>query len=102
MEIDVAGLSSGLTMLAIGIALMGYFIGKGLHNLGQPEKGRNYHYFIKENELEFYLNLSKIEIEELLRKYPDAPRLELNGKKYYPQKQFMEWLSSHQPYVREQ
>lgn len=95
MEIDIAGLSGGLFSLAIGIALMGYFIGKGLHNMGHPEKGQSYHYFIKENELEFYLNLSKTEIEELLEKYPDAPMLELNGKKYFPQKQFMEWLATN-------
>ena len=59
MEIEVSGLGSGLIFLAIGLTLMGYFIGKGLQNMGHPDKGQSYHYFIKESELEFYLSLNK-------------------------------------------
>lgn len=94
MEIEISGLSIGLVLLAVGLSLMGYFIGKGLQNMGHPEKGHHYHFFIKENELEYYSNLNKNEMEELLRKYPDVPKIELNGANYYPYKQFMEWFSS--------
>lgn len=95
MEIEISGLGIGLVLLAVGLSLMGYFIGKGLQNMGHPEKGHHYHFFIKESELEYYSNLDKNEIEELLRKYPNAPKIELNGTNYYPYKKLMEWFSSH-------
>jgi len=98
MEIEISGLGFGFVALAIGLAAMGYFVGKGLQNFGRPEAGNQYNMFIEENELEFYLNLSKDEIEELLRKYPNAPKMELNGKTYYPYTQFMEWVSSREKY----
>lgn len=94
MEIEVSGLGTGLFFLAVGLALMGYFIGKGLQNFGRPEKGNTYHYFIKESDLEFYLSLDKKEIEGLLNKYPDAPKIELKGTTYYPYEQFMEWIGN--------
>ncbi|MCC3359480.1 DNA-binding protein [Bacillus sp. REN16] len=98
MEIEVSGLGTGLILLAIGLALMGYFIGKGLQNMGHPDKGHYYHLFIKENDLEFYLNLNKHEIEELLEKHPNAPQIELKGTIYYPYRQFMEWISSNKDF----
>lgn len=66
--------------------------------MGNPNKGQNYNHFIKESDLEFYLNLDKNEIEELLRKYPNAPKIELKGTNYYPYKQFLEWVSSNEFY----
>jgi len=84
--------------VAVGLALMGYFIGNGLKNFGRPDKTPTYYMFIKESDLEFYLNLSKEEVEELLNKHPDAPKIELKGTTYYPYKQFMEWLSSNEFY----
>lgn len=98
MEIEVAGLGTGLILLAIGLTLMGYFVGKGLQNFGHPDKGHHYHLFIKENDLEFYLNLDKDEIEELLEKHPNAPKIELKRTTYYPYRQFMEWISSNQDF----
>ena len=95
VEIEISGLGIGLVLLAVGLSLMGYFIGKGLQNMGHPEKGHHYHFFIKESELEYYFNLNKDEVKELLGKYPDVPRIELNGKIYYPYKQFMEWFSAN-------
>jgi len=97
MEIEVSGLGTGLVLLAVGLTLMGYFIGKGLQNMGQPDKGY-YNHFIKESDLEFYLNLDKKEIEELLERYPNVPKIELNGTNYYPYNQFMEWVSSNESY----
>ncbi|RLL48327.1 DNA-binding protein [Oceanobacillus piezotolerans] len=98
MEIEISGLGTGLVLLAVGLTLMGYFIGKGLQNMGHPEKGQNYHLFLKESELEFYLNLDKNEITELLRRNPDAPKINLNGTTYYPYRQFMDWVSSNDTY----
>ncbi|GAB3056539.1 DNA-binding protein [Virgibacillus ainsalahensis] len=98
MEVEVSGLGIGLILLAIGLTLMGYFVGKGLQNMGHPDKGHNYNLFIKESDLEFYLNLDKNEIEELLRKYPNAPKIEIKGTTYYPHKQFMDWVSSNEFY----
>ncbi|MBP1970510.1 hypothetical protein J2Z83_002631 [Virgibacillus natechei] len=98
MEIEVSGLGTGLILLSVGLTLMGYFIGKGLQNLGRSEKDYNYNLFIKESDLEFYFNLNKNEIEELLSKYPNAPKIELKGTTYYPYKQFMEWISSNETY----
>ena len=66
--------------------------------MGHPDKGQNYNLFIKESDLEFYLNLYKNMIEELLRKYPNAPKIELQGTKYYPYKQFMECFFSNEFY----
>lgn len=100
MEIEVSGLGIGLILLAVGLSLMGYFVGKGLQNMGNPDKSQNYNLFIKESDLRFYfnLNLDQKEIEELLEKYPNAPKIELKGKKYYPYKQFIDWVSSNEFY----
>ncbi|MCR8927674.1 hypothetical protein [Priestia megaterium] len=38
------------------------------------------------------------EIEELLTKYPGAPKIELKGTTYYPYHQFVDWLSSNEIY----
>jgi hypothetical protein len=53
---------------------------------------------IKEKDLYLYLGLSKEEVNELLRKYPDAPKIELKGTTYYPYQHFLEWLSSNEIY----
>lgn len=98
MEIEISGLGIGLTLLAVGLTLMGYFIGNGLQNLGRSDKSYNYNLFIKESDLELYLNLNKNELEELLGKYSNAPKIELKGTTYYPYKQFMEWISSNEIY----
>ena len=78
--------------IAIGLALLGYFIGDGLRNFGNPKKDSSYHYFLKENELHYYINLSETEIQELLLNYPGAPKVLLNGNTYYPLRQFQDWL----------
>ena len=87
MEIEISSLGIGLTLLAVGLTLMGYFIGNGLQNLGRSDKSYNHNLFIKESDLELYLNLNKNELEELLGKYPNAPKIELKGTTYYPYKQ---------------
>ncbi|MFF2440423.1 hypothetical protein [Priestia megaterium] len=37
-------------------------------------------------------------IEELLTKYPGAPKIELKGTTYYRYHQFVDWLSSNEIY----
>jgi len=98
MEIEVSGLGFGLFSIAIGLAFMGYFIGKGLQNFNHPEKISRYHTFLEQDDLEFYLNLNEDEIKELLKKHPDIPKIVLNDVTYYPKKQFMDWLSSNAMY----
>ncbi|MCR6111983.1 DNA-binding protein [Bacillus sp. A301a_S52] len=89
------GFALGMFLLAIGFSLMGYFIGKGLQNFSRPDKGHNYNHLIKESDLKFYLNLSQEEVEELLHKYPNPPKVELKGTTYYLYNQLMDWLSSN-------
>jgi hypothetical protein len=86
--------------IAVGLAAFGYFIGDGLKNFGKPQKKLSYPYLIKEKELHYYFNLSKGEVEELLNKYPDAPKIELKGTTYYPYQQFIDWISSNEIYKK--
>jgi hypothetical protein len=88
------GLAFGLFSLGVGIAFMGYYIGRGLQNFSRPDKGNNYNLLIKESDLKYYLNLNQSEVEELIQNYPNVPNIELKGKKYYPYNQLMEWSSS--------
>ena len=60
MEIEISGLGTGLILLAIGLSLMGYFIGKGLQNMGHPEKGAHYHFFDKEMIMSTFLWVTHI------------------------------------------
>ncbi|WP_186301059.1 hypothetical protein [Virgibacillus sp. SK37] len=46
MEIEVSGLGNGLLFLAIGLTLMCYFVGRGIQNMGQPDKDYKYNQFI--------------------------------------------------------
>ncbi|MDQ0271672.1 hypothetical protein [Cytobacillus purgationiresistens] len=41
----------------------------------------------------YYFNLNRSVITELLAKYPNAPKIILNGQTYYPSSQFQEWLT---------
>lgn len=88
MEID-------LFWIGAGLAAMGYFIGNGIKSLNQPEgSSAEEPTLVKEKDLHLYLGLSKEELKELVIKYPDAPRIELNGKTYYNYQHFLKWLSS--------
>jgi len=98
MEVEIPGLGTGLVLIAVGLTLMGYFIGNGLRNLGHADKDYKNNFLVRESELAIYLNLNRNEIEELLRKYPDAPKIELKETTYYPYKQFMEWIISRETY----
>jgi hypothetical protein len=87
MEIDFFWIGAGL-------AAMGYFIGNGIKSFNQPEdSSAGEPTLLKEKDLHYHLGLSKDELKELVTKYPDAPRIELNGTTYYNYQHFLKWLS---------
>ena len=94
IEISAAGIGFGLFCVGIGIALMGYYIGKGLQNFRQPEKEIDFYTFLKESDLAMFLNLSNDEIRSLLNEHSDIPKIILRGTTYYPKKQLIEWITS--------
>lgn len=84
-----------LFWVGAGLAALGYFIGEGLKNFNNPKSSYGgYPTLIKEKDLPYYLNLNKQKVEDLAAKYPDMPKVELNGTTYYPYKQLLEWMSS--------
>jgi len=85
--------------IGAGLAALGYFIGDGLKNFKNPKAGSlGYPTLIKEKDLHLYLGLKKEEVKDLLSKYPDAPKVELQGTTYYPYRNLLEWLSSNETY----
>lgn len=68
-------MDSGLIWLAIGLGLMGYFIGEGLKNFQNPKGDvSGYPYLIKEKDLHYYLGLTREETKEMLSKYHDRTK----------------------------
>lgn len=88
----MTGIGIGLFCVGAGIAIMGYYIGKGLQNFRQPDIGIDYYTLLKESDLQMFLNLSSDELSGLLNDRPDVPKIVLSGTTYYPKKQFIEWL----------
>ena len=89
-----AGISFGLFCIGIGIAMMGYYIGKGLQNFRQPKKEIDFYTFLKESDLGMLLNLNNAEIRSLLDEHPDIPKIILQGTTYYPKNQLIDWINS--------
>lgn len=98
MQIELSGLVVSMLILAVGLGFMGYFIGDGLKNMGKPDSEHPATNFIKKEDLPIYFSLDKEEIDDLLDKHPNAPKIILNGTTYYPYKQFLYWLSSAEIY----
>ncbi|WP_232217775.1 DNA-binding protein [Virgibacillus sp. SK37] len=74
-------------------------LGDGLKNFQNPKASSSgYPTLIKEKDMHIYLGLSKEELNELLNKYTNAPKIELKGTTYYPYQQFIEWGSSNDIY----
>lgn len=88
---EIVGLGFGLFCVGAGLALMGFYIGKGLQHFHKP-KQIDYYTFMRENEVRMFLNLSPEELRALAEVHPDLPKVIINGKTYYPKKQLMEWL----------
>lgn len=85
MGIEVSGVGFGLFCIGLGLALMGYYIGKGLQNFRRPANEIDYFTFLKESDLGIFFNLNSNEINALLNN-PDIPKVILEGTTYYPKK----------------
>ncbi|MCM3731889.1 DNA-binding protein [Fictibacillus nanhaiensis] len=84
-----------LLWVGLGLAALGYFIGEGLKHFKNPGNSfADYPVLIKETDLHNYVGLKLNEVEELLRKYPDIPSIELKGTRYYQYHHVYEWLSA--------
>ncbi|MGN7410179.1 MULTISPECIES: hypothetical protein [unclassified Sporosarcina] len=92
-----------LIWIAIGIAAAGYFIGNGLKNFKNPdakdslselfEDDDNEHELIKENNVHYFIGISKEDAKSLIQEYPDIPHVLINNKIYYPKAKLRKWLS---------
>ncbi len=87
-------------ILAIGIAVAGYFIGDGLKNFKNPNAENvldeldfdDEHELIQQRDVHYFMGISKEDGKILIKEYPDIPHIELNGKTYYPKAALREWL----------
>ncbi len=92
-----------LIWIAIGIAAAGYFIGNGLKNFKNPdakdslselfEDEDNEHELIKENNVHYFIGISKEDTKSLVSEHPDIPHVLINNKIYYPKAKLRKWLS---------
>lgn len=89
--------------IAIGIAVGGYFIGNGLQNFQNPgvKSGisdffddDDEHELIKENDVHYFIGISKEDTKHLLQDHPDIPHIIINEQIYYPKAQLRKWLLS--------
>lgn len=94
MQVEIYGLSFGLICIGIGLAIMGYFIGKGLQHFHTPSNDIDYYTFLKESDLAMFLHLNADELRALLHNLTDIPKIELNGMIYYPKRQLVEWIAT--------
>lgn len=84
-------------IIAIGIAVAGYFIGEGLRNFKNPKYSLNLlendeHELIKESDVHFFIGISKQEAKSLVQEHPDIPHVMINGKMYFPKAKLRKWL----------
>ena len=92
-----------LIWVGLGIAAAGYFIGNGLKNFKNPdakdslselfEDNESEHELIKENNVHYFMGISKEDTKSLIREYPDIPHVILNGTIYYPKAKLRAWLA---------
>jgi len=90
-----------LFWIALGIAAAGYFIGNGLKNFKNPDAADSLgdfsndddeHELIKENNVHYFMGISKEDAKSLTQKHPDIPHIFINNKKYYPKAKLRKWL----------
>lgn len=67
MTVEISGLSFAMIAVAIGLALMGYFIGNGLKNMGKHDYEHPAYNLIRQEDLSMYLSLDQVEIDDLLK-----------------------------------
>ena len=88
--------------IAIGIAAAGYFIGEGLRNFQSPNSKSlietfdedDDHELIKENNVHYFLGVTKEDAKQLISEYPNIPHILLNDKVYYQKAKLKEWLNT--------
>ena len=86
--------------IAIGIAVAGYFIGDGLKNFKNPNaKGLidsldedDEHERIKENDVHYFMGISKEDAKSLIQEHSGIPHIVINSKVYYPKAKLRKWL----------
>lgn len=92
-----------LVWIALGIAAAGYFIGNGLKNFKNPDakdslseifNDDDEHELIKENNVHYFMGISKEDAKSLIQEYPDIPHVLINNKIYYPKAKLRKWLSN--------
>lgn len=89
-----------LIFIAAGIAFAGYCIGDGLKNFKNPNaknlidslNDEDEHELIKENDVHYFMGISKEEAKSLIQEHPDIPHVYISGKVYYPKKKLRKWL----------
>ncbi|RDW17266.1 DNA-binding protein [Oceanobacillus chungangensis] len=86
--------------LAIGMAIAGYCIGDGLRNFKNSD-GKTLldsldvddeHELIKENDVHYFMGISKEDAKSLIQEHSDIPHIMINGKVYYPKAKLRKWL----------
>ncbi|MFC4022359.1 DNA-binding protein [Oceanobacillus longus] len=88
--------------IAIGISLAGYFIGEGLKNFKNPkatgligsldDDEDDEHELIKENEVHYFIGISKEDVSSLIQEHADIPHIIINNNIYYPKAKLRQWL----------
>ncbi|HWL25991.1 DNA-binding protein [Lysinibacillus fusiformis] len=87
-------------IIAIGIAVAGYFIGDGLKNFKNPNakslidslEDDDEHELIKESEVHYFMGISKEDAKSLIQEHSDVPHIIINSKVYYPKAKLRKWL----------
>ena len=84
-------------VLAIGIAVAGYFIGDGLKNpnaksLIDSLEEEDDHELIKESDVHYFMGISKEDAKSLIQEHPDVPHIIINSKVYFPKAKLRKWL----------
>ena len=86
--------------LGVGIAVAGYFIGDGLKNFKNPNaknlidslNEEDVHEMIKENDVHYFMGISKEDTKSLIQEHTDIPHIIINSKVYYPKAKLRKWL----------
>lgn len=87
-------------MIALGIAAGGYFIGEGLKNFKNPQakslmdsfNDEDEHELIKEDDVHYFMGISREDAKALIREHADIPHITINNKVYYPKAKLRQWL----------
>lgn len=93
MEID-------FLWLGLGIAAFGYFIGDGLKNFKNPSSKNFFdeldeddgHQLISENDVHYFMGITRADAQQLIEEYPDVPHIKINHTVYYPKEALRKWL----------